>query len=1072
MLGKLIDRPIAVTMITLVIVVLGIVSIRNLPVSLIPDVDIPFITVQVSSPDMSARELDESVVDPLRRQFIQIAGIGDLSSSVKDGSAVMRLSFAYGADIDYLFIEVNEKIDRMMGTLPDIDRPKVMKASASDIPAFYIDITLPDGGNSPEEFSRMSSFVQEVICRRIEQVDEVAMVDVSGLVDEEIVVTPDAGKLASLGLTQQSFERLINSANIRLGSLSVRDGQYRYNVKFRSTISSQEDVGNIWFRNGDRVFQLKDIASVDRRQAMRVGEVRSNGYDAVCLAVIKQSDARMSSLKKSVGDLLEQFSKDYPQLSFKVTRDQTQLLDYSIRNLVQNIIWGLIFACVIIFLFMKDFRSPAQVSLSIPVALVFSMAVFHAVGLTANIISLAGLLLGVGMMTDNTVVLIDNITARWQRGESLKDSVVQGTKEVTGPMLSSVLTTCAVFIPLVFMNGMVGALFYDQAMAVTIVLLTSYIVTITVIPVYYYLWYRRSKEFKPSRILEKLSPHGLLTKFEEKCVAWLLDHSFVSWSILALSVVGIALCVMWIPKSKLPEMASSETILNIDWNEQVSVDENASRVGVLESLADDYAVQITSMIGSQQFLLSHSGDLSPSEVAVYLKCENQETLDKMKSFLEKELQSRWKDADYFFKPSENIFDVVFGQNEPELVAHLKPASGELEIDKLDRTLDELRRSIPGVRIPAVPVKTDMLFVADPELMALYGVSYSELASVLRRAASRNHIFDIVQGHNVLPVITGSDMAGSRSNSLTESLETAYVVSNGVSVPVSKLMRQTFVEDFKVLLSDREGIYYPIEMDVPSKDVPEMMAAVRKAVAVNDDFDVSFSGSWFSSRGMLDEMMLIFAVAIILLYLILASQFESLVQPLIVMSEILVDVFASLAVLWALGVSLNIMSLIGIVVVCGIVINDSILKVDTVNRLRKDGLPLRSAVLEAGRRRMKAIIMTSLTTILAVAPFLSRGSMGDDLQYPMSVVIIAGLTVGTLVSLIVLPSLYYSIYRRRSTQSAASSSDQSINSCTGIDDTDNTDAPDISNCIVSQGDNDCGGVGGQSIDEQIDNETVE
>lgn len=1006
MLGKLIERPIAVTMITLVIVVLGIVSIRNLPVSLIPDVDIPFITVQVSSPDMSARELDESVVDPLRRQFIQIAGIGDLSSSVKDGSAVMRLSFAYGADIDYLFIEVNEKIDRMMGVLPDIDRPKVMKASASDIPAFYIDITLPEGSGSPDEFSRMSRFVQEVICRRIEQVDEVAMVDVSGLVEEEIVVTPDAGKLASLGLTQQSFERMINSANIRLGSLSVRDGQYRYNVKFRSTISSQEDVGNIWFRNGDRVFQLKDIASVERRQAMRMGEVRSNGHEAVCLAVIKQSDARMSSLKKSVGDLLNQFSKDYPQMSFKVTRDQTQLLDYSIRNLVQNIIWGLIFACVIIFLFMKDFRSPALVSLSIPVALVFSMAVFHAVGLTANIISLAGLLLGVGMMTDNTVVLIDNITARWQRGESLKDSVVQGTKEVTGPMLSSVLTTCAVFIPLVFMNGMVGALFYDQAMAVTIVLLTSYIVTITVIPVYYYLWYRRSKEFKPSRILEKLSPHGLLTRFEEKCVVWLLDHSFVSWLILALSAVGIALCVMLIPKSKLPEMASSETILNIDWNEQVSVDENASRVGVLESLADGYAVQITSMIGSQQFMLSHSGDLSPSEAAVYLKCENQETLDKMKSFLEEELQRRWRNADYMFKPSENIFDVVFGQNEPELVAHLRPASGELDIDKLSRTLDDLRMSIPGVRIPAVPVKTDMLFVADPELMALYGVSYSELASVLRRAASQNHIFDIVQGQNVLPVITGS-----KSQSLSEALEAAYVVSNGVSVPVSKLMRRTYAEDFKMLLSDREGSYYPIEMDVPSKEVPKMMSAVRKAVAVNDDFDVSFSGSWFSSKGMLDEMMLIFAVAIILLYLILASQFESLVQPLIVMSEILVDVFASLAVLWALGVSLNIMSLIGIVVVCGIVINDSILKVDTINRLRKDGLPLRPAVLEAGRRRMKAIIMTSLTTILAVAPFLSRGSMGDDLQYPMSVVIIAGLAVGTLVSLIVLPSLYYSVYGR-------------------------------------------------------------
>lgn len=209
-------------------------------------------------------------------------------------------------------------------------------------------------------------------------------------------------------------------------------------------------------------FQLKDIASVEQHPAARQGLVRSDGKDAVSIAVIKQSGARMAALKHSVAELMEQFEADYPQAKFEVTRDQTQLLSYSINNLVKNIVLGVVLACLVIFLFMMDFKSPALVSLTMPVALIFSMAIFYVTGLTLNIISLAGLLLGVGMMADNTIILVDNITSRWQRGDDLRKAVLRGTGEVAGPMLSSVLTTCAVFIPLVFVKGMAGALFMTR----------------------------------------------------------------------------------------------------------------------------------------------------------------------------------------------------------------------------------------------------------------------------------------------------------------------------------------------------------------------------------------------------------------------------------------------------------------------------------------------------------------------------------------------------------------------------------------------------------------------------------
>lgn len=995
-------------MITLVIVVLGIVSIRLLPVSLIPDVDIPYITVQATSSELSAREMDESVLKPLRQQLIQINGLEDIVSEAKDGSGTIRLTFNHGSDIDYLFIEVNEKIDRSMSGLGDIARPKVLKASATDIPAFFVNIT-----SAGEDFTRMSRFARDVISKRIEQLPEVAMVDVSGLVSDEILIIPDESKLLQMGMTMPEFEGCVRNSNIRLGSLTIRDGEYRYNVKFDSRASSSEDIANLWLKKDGRLLQIKDIAKVIVHPAKRTGLVRSNGDDAVCLAVIKQSEAKMSDLKSAMNRLMDSFAKDYPQLRFEITRDQTQLLEYTINNLLQNIIVALLLASVIIFLFMRDFRSPVLVILTMPVALIFSMLCFYDIGLTLNIISLSGLLLGVGMMTDNTVILVDNITGRWQREGNLRSAVLEGTKEVRGAMLSSVLTTCAVFIPLIFLSGIAGAMFYDQAMSVTIVLLTSYIVTILVIPVYYYWWFKGSDGFRPSPLLEKINFDEPIRRWDDKLMEWFIRHRPVAWGLLAVSTVGLVFCFLEMPKSRLPEMTQTDAIMKIDWNEHISVEQNTERVRGLEESIAGSVEQMTTLVGSQQFILGHSGDQGISEASVYINCKDSRTLRQVQDGLQGVMGNEYPAAVYSFEASGNIFDMVFAQNEAPLTAHLRPLrTREVEVGPLRDVLSEVREALPDVAVADPPVKTDALFIADPELLALYDVSYSELASILRNSLNENRLFNIVQGTSTVPVVTGSNAAG-----LSEILRGAFIErkdqkGNVSRIPVSDLMRQTFVEDFKTVIAGSEDNYYPLALDVESKDVKPVMAAVDAVVRENGNFDVGYSGSWFSNRRMIDEMIIIMLVAIILLFLILASQFESLVQPLIILAEIVVDVFVALLVLWIFGVSVNLMSMIGLIVITGIVINDSILKIDTINQMRKAGESLERAVIDASSLRVKAIIMTSLTTILAVCPFLSRGSMGADLQYPMSLVIIAGMLVGTLVSLFVVPALYYSIYNGR------------------------------------------------------------
>ena len=1001
MLRHIIDRPITVTMVLMSLVILGLVSLKLLPVSLIPDVDIPYITVQASDASLSAREMDESVVKPLREQLIQVGGLQDIICESRDGSGSIRLGFNHGADIDYLFIEVNEKIDRAMASLPKIDRPRVLKADASDIPAFFINVTMCEGN----DLTQLSRFCKDVISKRLEQLPEVAMVDLSGAQGEEILILPDEKKLSQAGLSYSDFEAAVSSANIRLGSLSIRDGEYSYNVKFDARVGTAEDLASIWLKSNGRLFQIKDMADVSLVPAKGTGLVRSDGEEAVSLAVIKQREARMRELKNAVNVLLENFEQDYPQLSFTLTRDQTELLEYSIRNLIWSIILGVFMACVVIFLFMQDFRSPALVSLTMPSALVLSMLIFYLCGLSLNVISLSGLLVGVGMMVDNTIILIDNITGRWQRGESLREAVLSGTHDVTGPMLSSALTTCAVFVPLVFVNGMAGALFRDEAIAVSVVLGTSYLVTITVIPVYYWWWYKGQPAFKAHPLLEKLSFDEALRRWDHCRMEWWLSHRALAWGTVGLAAMGMVLCFSFMPRERLPRITQTESVLHLDWGDRLSVEENARRSAILEDQLAPYVGQTTALIGAQQFVLEHSGEQGISELQLYFRCPNMHALEEAKTVLESYLSENAPGASWHFEASGNLFDMVFADTEAPLMGRLRPVrSPEIGLRELRRTLDALRDAIPGISFPSPSTKSNVLFVADGEKMALYGVSYDALANVLRNALNENKLFTIVQGQRTLPVVSGSN-----GGNLPALLSKTFVEKDGNRIPATELMRQSYVEDLKTIVSGAEGNYYPVQIQVEGQDVLGTMEAVDRVVRDAGDFEVSFSGSWFSNHQMTEEMLLVLAVALVLLYLILAAQFESLLLPILILLEIVIDIFAALAVLWLLGESINLMSLIGLVVITGIVINDSILKIDTINKLRKGGVPLREAVFTASSRRMKAIVMTSLTTILAVAPFLMRGSMGADLQYPMSLVIIVGMTVGTFVSLFVVPVLYYSVY---------------------------------------------------------------
>lgn len=1040
MVRFLLNKPIAVSMTYIALVILGISAMLQLPVSIMPNIAIPEITVQVQHQSMSARELENNVVSMLRQQLMQVDHLEDIKSETINGSSKIKLFFTYGTDINYAFIEVNEKVDRAMGLLPrSFDRPKVMKASASDIPVFYLNLTLKNPKELQgsqiynelypvsDDFVQLSEFAGNVISKRLEQLPEIALVDMSGMVSRELLIVPDEALMEALGITHDYLREQIVKNNLDMGNLSINDGQYRYNIRFDAKIQTKADLETIYLKSGDRLLQLKDIANIIEHPRPLKGMVLSNNQEAITMALIKQADAQMNDLKESLHRLVKHFEKDYPDIRFEITRDQTSLLDYSIKNLGQTLWWGGLLAFGIMFLFLKDFKSPLLIGLTIPVSLIISLLFFYLFDISINIISLSGLVLGVGMMIDNSIIVIDNITQHYERlqvsnprlhhfkpdtsvpetetNNIISSACITGTNEVFRPMLTSVLTTCAVFIPLIFIKGIAGSLFYDQAMAIAIGLMVSLLVSITLLPVFYRLFYLKTdKPGKISGFFHRINvPYQQLY---EKGFRFTLKNQPLLWVLVALFLTGAVLLYYTLPKSQFPEVAETEVVATIDWNEPLSLNEIKHRSKQIYQSIHAYLSQATTLIGEQQFILNDEDLGNQTTSAFYLKVDEPVDLLRCKHILQEEIRYQYPQAMIAFKKADNIFNIIASNEAPfEIRLQSSKDFGNSYKDRLIHTLDQMGNEL-SITVEEPGLQQQMILQADPEKMLIYAVDPAQLVLRLKSMFNANEVMLIASNKDFIPVVLGSE-----TEQLSQLIDASTVINKqGEPVPIRILLEQKQGEDLKKIVAGKSGEYYPITLAKLPERPLELMKEVKTWLQKQHNFEAAFTGSYFSNKTMIIRLSIILIISLLLLYFILAAQFESLVLPIIVLLEVPIDIFGALLMLKLFGSGINLMSLIGIIVMSGIVINDSILKIDTIIQLRKQGNGLIRSIALAGQRRLKPILMTSITTILALIPFLFIGGPGSDMQRPLALAVIGGMTLGTLVSLYFIPLSYYYLNR--------------------------------------------------------------
>lgn len=946
-----------------------------------------------------------------------------MRSETRDGSGIIKLSFEFGTNTDLAFIEVNEKIDAAMNYLPkDAVRPKAVKASATDIPVFYLNMTLKAGKPyTPEDehkFLELCELADNVVRRRIEQLPQVAMADMTGIPGRMIQIVPDMEKLSSLGISIGELENTLSENNVEPGNMLVRDGYYEYNIRISALLRSVEDVGDIYLKKGERLFRLRDLCEVNLVSQQEMGRSVAGGKRAVTLAIIKQNEENMDNLKAELKKTTDYFMELYPDVEFSISRNQTELLDYTISNLQQNFTLGFLFIFIVAVFFIGDVRSPMVIGITMITSVIITFFFFYICGISLNVISLSGLILAVGMMIDNAIIVTENISQYRERGYTLRRSAVLGTTEMITPMLSSSLTTVAVFVPLIFMSGIAGAIFMDQAFSITSGLAVSYFTGIMLLPVLYILFYRiglRKKRSWFTADFKNVLKNEWLESFYDKGIDWVFSHKTLS---VVVCLLTIPLCVFMfavLDKQRMPDIDQNELIVRVEWNENIHVGENNSRVDSLLRLIDGDVIEHTAYVAMQDYVLNTDMDLSMAEAEIYLKTEKPEGIEPLQQKIDSILHKNYPKVAVTFMPPVTIFEKLFETGEADVVARLqqKDKTRSLnpeELKRLERRISEGS----GTKPEKTSFRSQLNIMIDREKLLLYDVAYSDVVKVMRTAFRENTVSTLRSYQQYLPItLSGNDKSVERI------LRETYVEAGSGDdaggrryIPLGSLVSVVPAEDLKYITAGRNGEYIPLDfygVENPEKLIDD----VEKVVGSEEGWDVDFSGSFFSNKKMLGELTVILFISVLLMYFILCAQFESFLQPLIVLAEIPMDTAFALVVLWLCGHSLNLMSAIGIVVSCGIVVNDSILKLDSINELRKEGLPLMDAIHTAGRRRLRAIIMTTLTTVFAMVPLLFTSDMGSELQRPLSIAMIGSMTAGLLISLFFIPLIYWFIYRKHS-----------------------------------------------------------
>jgi len=1013
---------VTVLMVCVAAVLFGVVSLQRMPVQLLPDVSYPTLTVQTALDDAAPSEVENLVTRPLEEAVGVVPGLHRLSSVSRAGHSEIVLEFGWGTDMDFAALDVREKMD-LVDLPEDADTPVLLRFDPALDPVVRL------GLHGGDNLIALRHVAESMVKKDLESVAGVAAAKVLGGLQEEIHVELDEQRLAQLGVDVSDVVRIVGAENVNAAGGRLRDRDSQFLVRTLNEYTGPEDVAaTVVLREDGRVVRLGDVARVERAWKEREIVSRMDGRPAVEVAIHKEGDTNLVEVAERVRAAAARLEGDLPDgMELDVLGDQSTFVQAAVRQVQSNAMLGGVLAVLVLLVFLQDLRSTAIIAVSIPTSIVATFLLLHRQGVTLNVMSLGGLALGVGMLVDNSIVVLESIVRHRRRGGDRAEAVVAGTHEVAQAVTASTLTTIAVFLPIFFVEGIARQIFEDQALTVTFALLVSLAVALTLTPMLAALG-GRAKEAAgaavPSPAVGAMPARpetGTAPGRARRVYTHLLDGALRHR--LAILVAAVALFggslfgLRSLGADLIPAFAQGELRFALELPEGTPIEHTDRVVARIESAVAgvDGVARVFSNVGLDAGANGSARDRRENHAELDVHLDGAVGRDG-EAAVAAAIRRRLEDFEAVratlqrptsFSLRAPVAVEIYGYDLAELARASDLVTEALQgVEGLRDVESSLQAGTPEVR---VEFERDKLRAAGLELRA---VTEGLRAKILGRVAT-----DYKERDRQIDVLVRS--AGARRLGLDE-LNTLVVGHvDGRAVPLGSVAEIHMDRGPAEIERISQTRSVTVSGDLVGRDLASVGAELEQVLAtlpVDAGITLEVAGQNDEMQSSLRSLEFAIALAVFLVYLVMASQFESLLDPLLILFTVPLALIGVTAALTLTATSVSVVVMIGGVMLAGIVVNNGIVLVDLIGQLRRRGLAVREAVLEAGATRLRPILMTTTTTVLGLVPLaLGRGE-GAELGAPLAVTVIGGLLVSTLLTLLVIPVLYGSVHGLRTERS--------------------------------------------------------
>ena len=1021
-----INRPVTTYMMIATILLLGVIAFFRLPVDLMPEMEFPTLTVATTYQGVAPEEMETLITRPIEEAVGALAGVEKIRSNSSEGQSSVRISFTWGTDLNEAASDVRTRLDRLRRILPeDADPPTLFKFDTTQFPIMFLAVA-----SSEMDALALRHLMEDQLQYRLERVPGVAAAEIRGGLRREIHVDMFLEKLRALNISPEEVTNTLRRENLNLPVGPVEEGKYELLLRTQGEFQSVDQIRNVVVtaRNGIPIY-IRDVARVEDSHEEIRQIVRVDDQPGLRLSIRKQAGANTVQVAKAVHAELEKIREDYSHLTIVATMDSAIFIQRSIANVRDSAISGAVLVVLVLFLFLRNINSTLIIGITIPISIIATFALMYFYGFTLNTLSFGGLALGVGMLLDNAIVVLDNVFRFRDEGRPIKEAAIQGTSEVGTAIMASTLTSVAVFVPLVFLTGFSGVMFKQLAYVVSFAQFVSLFVALTIIPL---LCTKMLRHREPDA---KRHPWahaviewwvGVLDKLDAQyqgILHWSLTHRKTIVAFSGIVVVASLYLGQFVGFELMPETDEGEIRVDAELP-------SGTRIEVTDQVAQQLLRVIRENVPETHRIMTEIGggpgggggggrpsSVNTAEFRVQLvdREKRQRTAQQIATALRPKLniqpgmivRTRSAGSNFMQRLSS-----TGGDRASVLIrGHDLPSATELA--KSVKTHMDTTPGLADAQISRREGLPEVLIKVDRDKASVLGLNVSQLAGALQTTVGGTRASMYRDGgdeYNILVRLVKNDR-----NRLEFIPQIPINTPLGKTLPIGSLVSMEQTQGPVSLEREDQERVITVSGNLANRDLGSVMREVEsktRTLELPRDFSISMGGELEEQEKAFKELIVSLLLAIVLVYMVMAAQFESLRDPLIIMFSIPLASIGIVLALLLTNTTFNIQAFIGTILLAGIVVNNAIVLVDCINQLRREeGLALREAVELGGRRRLRPILMTTLTTVLGLVPMALGLGEGGEVQAPMARVILGGLTTSTLITLVFIPILYTLVEER-------------------------------------------------------------